>query len=351
MSKRTRYRGQRRKNGNQAGQAPAAARKKSRRRPDTSRSSSRRGDVPAKRKRLRRWQKVLLGIAGPTIATAIGLPLATLGEKGVGTLPRVTQPAPTPSHHGSGSGEHPGRGNGSAFPNEPLRTIFALPIDPSGNMTWAFAQGLVLSGSQRAEINQLAATGQSQQLYNFLYRLGGYLISADTRFLVQNRSSYTIAVENIETVGLSCQAPLTGTLLEAPEQAGAEPSPQLGAEVGSGDDSVMAAPGPNVRAWQADPFSIPLVIPPDGTYYFDVRAVALTAACIFQYQITEVVNGTTITQPLSYDVFRVSALAPDYRPKAPGARPHVYPGYQYVYVGGTADPQWDGNLVQLYPPS
>jgi hypothetical protein len=352
------YRGKRRKNRDQVGQVPAAAQKDSHRGPDTSQNSAGQGEIHTaqKRKPLRRWQKVLLSIAAPSAATALGLTLATLGQGEVNKVlhpaPQPTAPSPSPTHGRIvRDRRRHGRLDGGGIPYDPLRTIFALPIDPSGNMTWVFPQDLALNGAQRARIYELDAAGQYQQLYDYLYRLGGFLVSADTTFYVQNRSSDPVAVENIQTVDLSCQAPLTGAMLEAPERAGAEPNPQLGTEIGSGDSSVMTAPGQNPHTWQPDPFSIPVVIPPNGTFTFNIRAVALEAACSFQYEITEVVNGRTITQLLSNDVFRVSAIAPDYRSPTPGRGSETYPGYQYVYMGGTANPQDGGNISQVYPPA
>jgi hypothetical protein len=351
------YRGKRRKSKNLFGQALAVG--KPLHGPSTSQGSPN-GDAArqaAKRKPLQRWQKVLLlSIAVPAIATAIGETLATVGETEAN---RVFHPAlqpsglsPTPAHGRNFSGSRPRRGKpeGGGVLYTPLRMIFALPIDPSGNMTWAFAQGLALSGQQRTYIYQLDTAGEYQQLYDYLYGLGGYLISADTTFLVQNSTPYPVAIESIQAVPLVCQAPLTGTLLEAPEHVGAEPNSQLGAEVSPGSDSVvMSAPGPDVRTWQRDPFSIPVIISPNDTYTFNIRAVALDVACSFKYEITEVVNGSTVTQSLSNDVFRISALAPAYRPPTSRASSSTYPGYQYLYQGGTADPQHAGHIVQLYP--
>ena len=224
-----------------------------------------------------------------------------------------------------------------------------VPINPGGDMVWMLPGKLILSRAQLSRINTYLLFGDYIQLNDYLYVLGGYISSAYTSFSFRNNRSNAILINQIGIVDKSCQAPLTGTLIDAPDGDRNEPGSQLGVNLDANGLNVMRAPGADVRRWTPDYFRYPVRIGPHATVVFNIRAEASSVACSFRYVASILDNGSPVTLPMGGGTFRVSAFAWPYLHAGADRGRHGFPGYQAVYRGGSDDPQHDGRLVREYP--
>ena len=250
---------------------------------------------------------------------------------------------PTPKRHGGRVQKN------QATPFGPPLAVSEVPIDPGGNIVWMLPQKLIMSRAQLDHADNLLLAGQFDLLYDYLFGLGGYISSADTYFIVKNNRPSPIWIENIQIIDKNCQAPLTGTLINASDEASDQPRMQLGINLDSPDDNAMRAPGPDVRHWEPGYFSYPVMIKPGATYQFNIRAEASDVACIFRYEATILDDGEQVTQQLGDEPFRVSAFPQNYLHARLRPGSHIFPGYGAVYWGGLATPNQHGRLVQEYP--
>ncbi len=216
-------------------------------------------------------------------------------------------------------------------------------------MVWMLPGELILSRVQLSRIDTYLLFGDYVQLNDYLYTLGGYISSAYTSFTFANNRPHAIWINQIQIVDKSCQAPLTGTLIDAPDGDRNEPGSELGVNLDANGLSVMQAPGADVRRWTPDYFRYPVRIGPHATGVFNIRAEASSVACSFRYMASILDNGSSVTLPMGGEAFRVSAFAWPYLHAGAGRGRHGFPGYQAVYLGGSADTQHDGRLVREYP--
>ena len=286
---------------------------------------------------------------GPTVPIAVNnvmgghAPSPTLTV----SVPPQALPTPTPTKE-----RIPPAPNGLQHSplGPPLTVVSEYPIDPGNNVIWIFADKLSLSSNQLAPLDRALAANQSVTPNDYLFGRGGYAPSADTQLILHNNRPYPIQVIDIQVIK-HCQAPLTGTLIYAPE-GDSEPSTGLGFNLDSSDNDAMLADGPNVRQWKPGYFTQYVVpINPGKQAVFNIRAVASRVACSFLYQVTVQDSKNKISQVISdYGMlFRVSALRLSYLHRPHRLVSQNFSGYQNLYVGGVASPRSDGWLVRENP--
>ena len=308
---------------------------------------------PAEEKSFWARHRVLLSVAS-AVTAAITAFLVTLAQNGAAKLVPPSPAAAAPPSAGHAGRPGPGHGHGQAQAHRssrlgPAVTVTQVPINPGGNMVWMFPGKLILSPAQLSRIDTYLLFGDYIQLNDYLYMLGGYISAAYTSFSFTDNRPHAIWITQIWTIGKSCQAPLTGTLIDAPDGDRNEPGSQLGVNLDGNGLSVMQAPGADVRRWTPDYFRYPVKIGPHATVVFNIRAEASSVACSFRYLASILDNGRPVTLPMGGETFRVSAFAWPYLHAGADRSRHGFPGYQAVYRGGSADPQHDGRLVREYP--
>jgi len=292
------------------------------------------------------WTGVFITVIGTVVAALI---ISNAGRvirahrAPSSSTPRASSKTPAPGHSSGGVQNRKAKHLGPAL------AVSETPIDPGGNMVWMFPEKLILSPAQLTQADALLQAGDFGALYDFFFKLGGYIMSADTYFIVRNDRRHAIWIENIQIGDKSCQAPLTGTLVSASDKASDEPRIQMGVDLDSLDMSVMQAIGFDTRRWVPEYFSHPIRIMPGATYQFDIRAEASDVACSFKYQAVILDNGRTIIQNLTSELFRVSAYSQAYIQTTRQHGDRSYPGYEAEYLGGLATSKNGGSLVLKYP--
>jgi hypothetical protein len=204
-------------------------------------------------------------------------------------------------------------------------------------MVWMCPQRLAPESGQISYINKLLSTHQSILLNDYVFDLGCYIFSADTHFALKNNGSQPAWVENIRITKKYCQAPLTGTLINAPYGVGHEPRKQFGIDLDSPNENVKLAH--------------PVLIKPGATRRFNIRAEAPNEACSFWYQATVLYDGKHFQRDIGNEPFRVSGFSRPYLHAQHSPHGYIFPGYEEVYVGGSASPARHGRLVrEISPP-
>ncbi len=313
-----------------------------------------------RRRRRRRlfWSSVGATAAGTIVATVVvvGFPRVVHIAAGAFSSPATPKEAQKPGMGGHNTPQKEPERNGATpfsgghVPAGPaLKMVSAYPMDSWGVRAWVFPRGFVPSPNLIAQLDD--ARRQPALVNRVLFDADGDPPSIDTQFIFHNNRSHPVSISDIQ-VRKSCQAPYSGTIFDAKAHitsAGAgPPGSQLGIDLDSSNPEVMLAKGWDTSNWTHEYASgLPVPIPAQGSYEFDLRAIALHHACSFWLVLTVVDRGSerSLTFGDYGTPFRVSALLPRaLRQKK--SNDHPYVGYSRLYVGMAASPWADGTWVR-----
>jgi hypothetical protein len=338
--------------------------------PDTAATTESRSSRLKRRRRDRRmrWLKgvatsVLAGVLVGIITYGYPAMVHAAGRLFSSSPPEGAQ-APRGGKSGAPSTPSSGGGNPAGQHQTPICSLEMVSEDPLDSWevhAWTFPTGFTPKAYQIAQINE--ADNNPDLINRYLYDDGGYAPFTDTQLIVQDTCSRPMIIIDIQALK-SCQPPLDGTIFAGQSEL-SEPSSvnegtsagsgvdstQIGFDLDSNDPEAMLANGWNVNQWtQEYAAGSPATIQGDGTYTFDIRAIALHTACRFWIQVTYLYKGKAHTKIFGDDglPFRVSALLPGVlEPKKPAN--HPYAGYGMLYVGWSASPWPDGTWVRESP--
>jgi hypothetical protein len=316
-----------------------------------------------RRRRRRRRIVWLSGVAGAVLASVLATGIISALSSGIRSMEGLgfsspPRGAPTP-YAGSSSAPQLSTSSKAGTPAaqghspicSPLKMVSEYPLNDWEVRPWIFPTGYEPSPLQIAQINK----DRAPDLVNRdLYNDDGYTPSTDTQLILQNQCSHPVTITDIQALK-SCQATLDGTIFagqaKLEESSLDDDGTQLGLYLDSPNPEAMVANGWNVSQWNQEYASGPLVaIQGNGTYGFDIRAIALHVACRFSILVRFVYDGKTFNETINDggQPFRVSALLPGVlKPYKPGD--HPYAGYGILYVGGDASPWHDGTWAREDP--